>query len=213
MSDRRAKAVWYLQSAEVHISAELGFLPYEWGDSPPVLDSERLRLRPLRERDVDDLFGLFADPDVMRYWSSPAFHERAQAERLIEEVRRGFASRAFVQWGIARRADDVVLGTCSLFRIEPVHRRAEIGFALRRLDWGRGIASEAVATVVQFAFGSLGLIRIEADVDPRNDRSIRLLERLGFEREGYLRSRYIVSGEIQDTVFLGLLREAWCAGR
>ena len=193
----------------MRISAELDSIAYEWGDTPPVLDSQRLRLRPLREGDVEDVFGVFGDPDVMRYWSTPVFREHAQAERLIAEVRQGFATRTFVQWGIARREDDVVLGTCSLFRIEPVHRRAEIGFALRRLDWGRGLASEAVATAIEFAFGPLDLIRLEADVDPRNDRSIRLLERLGFEREGYLRNRYVVSGEIQDTVFLGLLREAW----
>lgn len=205
--------MWYLQSAEAHISAALGLLPHEWGDSPPVLDSQRIRLRPLREDDIDDLFGVFGDPDVMRYWSSPVFGDRAQAQRLIADVRQGFATRSFIQWGIARCEDDVVLGTCTLFRIEPVHRRAEIGFALRRLDWGRGIASEAVATAIEFAFGPLDLIRIEADVDPRNDRSIRLLERLGFEREGYLRSRYIVSGEIQDTVYLGLLRETWCGRR
>jgi RimJ/RimL family protein N-acetyltransferase len=193
----------------VRISAEPGFLAYEWGDSPPVLDSEQLRLRPLREPDVDDLFGVFGDPDVMRFWSTPVFRERAQAEKLIAQVRQSFATRSCIQWGIARREDDVVLGTCTLFRIEPVHRRAEIGFALRRGDWGRGLAGEAVATALEFAFGPLDLIRIEADVDPRNDRSIRLLERLGFEREGYLRNRYIVSGEIQDTLFLGLLREDW----
>jgi RimJ/RimL family protein N-acetyltransferase len=170
-------------------------------------------LRPLNDGDVDDIFGVFGDPDVMRYWSFPAFRERAQAEGLIEEIRQRFATRTFVQWGIARREDGVVLGTCSLFRIEPVHRRAEIGFALRRGDWGRGLAGEAVATALEFAFGPLDLIRIEADVDPRNDRSIRLLERLGFQREGYLRNRYIVAGEIQDTLFLGLLRDEWSARR
>lgn len=193
----------------MRISAELGSLAYEWGDSPPVLDSEQLRLRPLREPDVDDLFGVFGDPDVMRFWSTPVFRERAQAEKLIAQVRQSFATRSCIQWGIARREDDVVLGTCTLFRIEPMHRRAEIGFALRRADWGRGLAGEAVATALEFAFGPLDLIRIEADVDPRNDRSIRLLERQGFQREGYLRNRYIVSGEIQDTLFLGLLREEW----
>lgn len=186
---------------------------YEWGESPPILESTRIRLRPLDGGDVDAIFGVFGDPDVMRYWTFPAFRERAQAEGLIEEVRQRFATRTFVQWGIARREDGVVLGTCSLFRIEPVHRRAEIGFALRRGDWGRGLAGEAVATALEFAFGPLDLIRIEADVDPRNDRSIRLLERLGFQREGYLRNRYIVAGEIQDTLFLGLLRDEWSARR
>jgi RimJ/RimL family protein N-acetyltransferase len=66
-----------------------------------------------------------------------------------------------------------------------------------------------VGAVLEFAFGTLDLIRVEADVDPRNERSLRMLERLGFVREGFLRSRYVVAGEIQDTVFLGLLREEW----
>lgn len=178
-----------------------------------MLESTRLRLRALGDRDVDDVFAIFGDPDVMRYWSFPAFRERDQAMRLIETIRRDFAARTSVLWGVACRDDDVVVGTCRLFHFEAEHRRAEIGFALRRGDWGQGLASEAVATVVDFAFGPLDLIRIEADADPRNERSIRLLERLGFVREGLLRHRYIVAGEVQDTLYLGLLREDWSARR
>ena len=62
---------------------------------------------------------------------------------------------------------------------------------------------------MRFAFEELGLRRIEADVDPRNEASIRLLERLGFQREGYLRERWLVDQEINDTVFYGLLRREW----
>jgi ribosomal-protein-alanine N-acetyltransferase len=185
--------------------------PYEWGESPPVLESASLRLRPLVDSDVDDVFGIFGDPEVMRYWSFPAFRARSQAEQFMATIRQAFAARTSVLWGIVRREDDVLLGTCRLFHFESEHRRAEIGFALRRGDWGRGLASEAVAAVLDFAFGPLDLIRIEADADPRNERSIRLLERLGFRREGLLRNRYIVAGEVQDTLFLGLLREDWAA--
>lgn len=186
---------------------------FEWGEGPPPLGSARVRLRALRDGDVDALFGLFGDPEVMRYWSSPAFRERPEAEELLAQVRQGFAARTEIRWGIARRGDDVVVGTCSLFRLEPQHRRAEIGFAICRGEWGRGLAAEAVATALEFAFGPLDLIRVEADVDPRNERSTRLLERLGFQREGVLRSRYIVAGEVQDTLYLGLLRDEWGARR
>jgi RimJ/RimL family protein N-acetyltransferase len=196
-------------SGGVAIPEEHPFAGVTWGESPPLLESSRIRLRELRGTDAGELFGLFGDPEVMRYWSFPAFRERAQADELLDRIRQAFAARTAIQWGIARQEDDVVMGTCSVFRLEPVHRRAEIGFALRRGDWGRGLASEAVASALDFAFEHLGLIRVEADADPRNHRSIRLLERLGFRREGVLRHRYIVAGEVQDTLYLGLLREEW----
>ena len=69
--------------------------------------------------------------------------------------------------------------------------------------------SEALATLLDFAFGTLKLRRLEADVDPRNENSLRILGRLGFRREGLLRERWNVNGEIQDSVFLGLLACEW----
>lgn len=68
---------------------------------------------------------------------------------------------------------------------------------------------EALQALFNYAFGVLDKHRIEADVDPRNTASIRTLERLGFQREGYLRERWHVNGEIQDALFYGLLRPNW----
>jgi RimJ/RimL family protein N-acetyltransferase len=68
---------------------------------------------------------------------------------------------------------------------------------------------EAVSAVLDYAFGTLGLHRIEADSDPRNDASMALLERLGFQREGFQRERYFDLGEIQDAVLFGLLAREW----
>jgi len=113
------------------------------------------------------------------------------------------------QWGIARRDDPRVLGTCTLYHLDPPHRRAELGFALSPPHWGRGLMHEALGVVIGFAFETLDLHRLEADVDPRNDRSIRTVERHGFRLEGRLRERYHVNGELQDTAFYGLLRREW----
>lgn len=97
----------------------------------------------------------------------------------------------------------------SLFHLDEGNRRAEVGFALRRSVWGRGYATEAVSAVIGQAFGPLGLHRLEADIDPRNDASGRLLQRLGFRYEGPLRQRWIVVGEVCDSAFYGLLRAEW----
>jgi RimJ/RimL family protein N-acetyltransferase len=102
-----------------------------------------------------------------------------------------------------------VFGTCTLFSVSVDHRRAEIGFAVAREDWGRGLASEAVEILLGFAFSILGLHRVEADTDPQNVRSLLLLERQGFKREGYARERWHHLGRVHDAVLLGLLAREW----
>jgi RimJ/RimL family protein N-acetyltransferase len=179
------------------------------GDRLPTLDADRVRLRWLTHDDADALFEVFSDPEVTRYWSNPAWKERAEASRLIEQIHECFATKSLFQWGIARRADDRVVGTCTLARIDAANRRAEIGYALARRSWGGGIAREAIARVIAFAFDELHLHRIEADVDPRNARSIASLTRLGFQYEGHLRERWHVGDEICDSLFYGLLRREW----
>ena len=169
----------------------------------PTLATGRLRLRELGTRDVDALYAVFSDAEVMRYWSRPAFATRDEAVEYLEHIHRGRAQRRLWQWGIATSDDDVVIGTCTLFANDGW--RAEIGFALGRTHWGRGYAREAVACVVAYAFDTLRLHRLEADIDPRNAASCALVERFGFRLEGRLRERYCVAGDVQDTALYGLL--------
>jgi ribosomal-protein-alanine N-acetyltransferase len=182
---------------------------FEWGSRLPILKTPRLTLRSLSEPDVADVFAVFSDPGVMRYWDGAVMTTLQDAMKYIDHIHRGFRRRELFQWGIAETATDAVLGTCTLTHVSPAHQRSEIGFALRQVRWGQGLGTEAVTAVIGFAFDSLDLNRIEADVDPRNERSLRLLERLGFQREGHLRQRYYVNGERQDTLMLGLLRSDW----
>ena len=184
-------------------------MAFAWGEHLPALTGKRVVLRELLPSDVPGLYTIFSDPAVMRYWSTPAFQDVSEAVRLYEKIQEGFRSRQLFQWGIADAQD--LLGTCTLFHLDPIHRRAEIGYALGQRFWGQGLARDAVTTVIDFAFDRLDLHRIEADVDPRNSRSLGLLERLGFRREGCLRERYQVNGEIQDALLLGLLRSEWTA--
>ena len=180
----------------------------------PTLDGTRVRLRQIEDADVPALFTIFGDPEVTRYWSWPAYTEEASARRLLEEIRQGLADCTLLQWGIATHEDDALVGTCTIARPNAEHRRAEIGFALARTAWGNGYASDAVRLAIAYAFDVLDLNRLEADVDPRNTASLRTLEKLGFVREGYQRERYLLNGEVQDSVLLGLLRREWrVAGR
>ena len=175
----------------------------------PTLDATRLRLRAVVEADVPDLLAVFGDAEVCRYWSRPALADAAQAADLQREIAALFAERTLFQWAIADRATDRLIGTCTLAELSAEHRRAAVGYALRRDAWGRGHATDALRALLAFAFDALRLHRLEADVDPRNAASIRVLERLGFRYEGCLRERWHLSGELQDAALYGLLAREW----
>ena len=186
------------------INARLAGLP-----GFPVLTGQRVRLRGPGAQDVDDVFALFSHPDVMRYWSSAPMRVRMQAEGKLEEMLEGFARRDSLNWLIAARRGDRAIGSCTLYRFDARHRRAELGYALHPQWWGQGLASEAVALALDWGFQRLGLHRIEADIDPRNEASRQLLARLGFRREGLLRQRFLIDGSASDSEIFGLLQEEW----
>jgi RimJ/RimL family protein N-acetyltransferase len=179
------------------------------GDALPTLDAPRVRLRWLTGRDVDALFAIFSDEVMMRYWSTPPMKEHAEAEEYLARIHSGFANKSLFQWGVERKGDGELLGTCTLFSIHRANMRAEVGYCLRSAHWGHGYMSEALAALIDHAFGVLELRRLEADVDPKNANSLRILGRMGFQREGLLRERWNVGGDIQDSVFLGLLAREW----
>ncbi|QQS41351.1 MAG: GNAT family N-acetyltransferase [Acidobacteriota bacterium] len=184
---------------------------FEWGDELPRLEGERLVLRQMRESDAEDVFAIFGDDEVIRYWSSPAHGSIDDARELISDTRKQFEARTMFEWGAALKENDRVIATFSLLNVDMPHRRAEVGYALNREYWGGGYATEGFDLLVAFAFGPLNLHRLEADVHPENAGSFRLLEKNGFKQEGYLRERWHHLGRIEDGVYLGLLRPEWLA--
>ncbi len=178
-------------------------------DTLPRIDAARVTLRWLTDEDASSLFSIFSDAEVMRYWSSLPLTELEGARKLLADIHDFFRQRTLFQWGIARNTDDRIIGTCTLFNIDLGNRRAELGYALGREHWGHGYMQEALGALLDFFFDDLNMHRLEADVDPRNASSVKTLERLGFQREGYLRERWLVGEEIQDALFYGLLRREW----
>lgn len=177
----------------------------------PVLETPRLRLRAYRAADAEAMFAIYSDPRVMRYWSFPPWVEQAQASAYVERALAGMDSGEIFPWAIADRDSDRLIGAVTLFSLHAEQLRAEIGYSLSPDYQGRGLAAEALRAALTHAFDQLGLVRLEADIDPRNEPSWRLLERLGFQREGLLRKRWRVNGEVCDTAFYGLLAEDFVA--
>jgi len=177
------------------------------------LTTERVNLRKLVQSDTTALFGMFSHPEVMRYWSRPAMTEMTQAEALFQQVQTDYETGSSLAMAIERRSDNIFVGNCTLHHFHDASRRAEIGYALARPFWGQGYMHEALQSLVTYAFEQLDLNRLEADIDPRNASSARSLDRLGFRKEGHLRERWIVNGEVSDTGYYGLLRSDWRRSR
>ena len=173
--------------------------------TPFVLRTPRLTLRFLEASDAEALFAIFSDPAVMRYWATGPWTTLEKAQTSVRDTLNDYRNGAALRMGIQIAGEAGIVGTCTLFGLLRATRRAEIGYALARRCWGRGLMHEALGSFLKHAFGALNLHRIEADIDPRNAPSARALERHGFQREGLLRERWIVDGEISDTALYGLL--------
>ena len=176
-----------------------------------TLSTDRLVLRPLLPTDADAVFAMRSDPIVQRYGSHPPWTDRQTAVAYIERDMGAMAAGNGAQFGIERREDGAVIGTCTLYALDAQSRHAECGYTLLPSAWGKGYASEATTRLLDWGFDELDLHRVEADIDPRNTASARVLERLGFKHEGHLRERWIVGGEISDSWLYGLLAREWKA--
>jgi [ribosomal protein S5]-alanine N-acetyltransferase len=168
----------------------------------------RLELRPLREADVAALFEIYSDPKAMRYWDAPTWKDEERGRVMVARD-LALTTREHLRLGIELTASAELLGTCSLWNINEQCRRAEVGYILGPRGWGRGYMHEALSALLDYGFAELDLNRVEADTDPGNERSVRLLERLGFAKEGFFRERVIVDGQVSDSAMYGLLRRDW----
>lgn len=165
------------------------------GATPNTDPSPRVTLRAFREEDAHALHPIFADPRAMRFWSTPPHRSFEETEAY---VRATMAAQA------AGEGDDqVVVHKGRIIGKAGLWDNEEIGFMLAPDIWGQGLAGEAVAAVIERA-RSRGVPHILADVDPRNEASLRLLRRCGFIETGRATATLQVGGEWVDSVYLEL---------
>jgi RimJ/RimL family protein N-acetyltransferase len=175
----------------------------------PTLSTARLRLRPFADDDAGPLFALHSSAYVLRYWDTPPWTEPGRAERFIAACRQLADEGTGARLAIDRVSDGSFIGWCSLTRWNPDYRSASLGYCLDGTAWGRGYATEAARAVLQWAFDTLDLNRVQAETDTRNLASARVLGKLGFVREGTLREDCVVNGDVSDSWVFGLLRREW----
>jgi RimJ/RimL family protein N-acetyltransferase len=170
-----------------------------------ILKTERLNLRPLEAEDAAAIHLMMSDAEVMAFWDSEVIDDPALTldivERHLDEAGRDEAR----YWTMQLAADGGFLGLCDLSEIDRRHSRADVGFMVERRYWGGGYTFEAMHAVIGHAAQGLRLKRLQARTHLGNVRSMRLLDRLGFKREGLLRGYVERDGERRDCVLFGLL--------
>ena len=162
--------------------------------------TERLLLRPAREDDLDPLHAILSHARAMAYWSSPPHGDIDQSRKWL---------RSMIDIRLPEGEDFIVELDGQLIGKAGLWRFPEIGFIFHPDQWGRGFATEALALVLDRAFGVHGLPKVDADVDPRNDASIKLLERLGFRETGRAEHTWHVGDQWCDSVYLELDPAGW----
>ncbi|MEU3401118.1 GNAT family N-acetyltransferase [Streptomyces filamentosus] len=175
----------------------------------PELHTARLRLRPFTDADAAPLYALHGSAHMMRYWDSPPWSEPARAQRFLAVCRRIEEEGTGARVAVDRLSDGAFLGWCGLTGWDPDFRSASLGYAFDADAWGRGYATETAHAVLRWAFDTLDLNRVQAETDTRNAASARVLEKLGFVREGTLREDCVVDGVVSDSWVFGLLRREW----
>lgn len=176
--------------------------------STPTLHTARLRLRPF--------------DDAMRTTSSRCTAARtccatgtrrrgptARAERFIASSRQMAEEGTGARLAVDRVGDGAFIGWCTLSRRNPDFRSASLGYCFDDAAWGHGYGTEAARELLRWAFDTLDLNRVQAETDTRNAASARVLEKLGFVREGTLREDCVVNGEASDSWLYGLIRREW----
>lgn len=175
----------------------------------PRLTTERLVLRRLQIEDAPALFSIYSDEESMRYFGIKPHETLSDTEALIRKLETLYASRRCIRWGVAFKDNDTLIGTCSLHHFDEGYHCVQTGYDLNRTLWGKGIMTEAMVAVLNFGFTDLGLHRIEAIIEIENERSRKLLLKLGFIYEGNLRQRYFRRGFFEDEHYFGLLEDEW----
>jgi ribosomal-protein-alanine N-acetyltransferase len=171
----------------------------------PIIETPRLILRDIQLKDAQRFFEIRSDQEVMRYMDREPFQFIEEAEEMIKASIEAYLQHTAVNWSITLKGSHEMVGYVSFLKWQREHFRAEVGYALLPVYQGKGIMSEALGAVIKYGFESMKLHRIEADVNPGNMASIKLLEKFGFHGEAYFRENIFFNGKFVDSVIYGLL--------
>ena len=171
----------------------------------PTFETERLLLRPLQHSDLDDFYEYAQDPGVYKTGMWQPYDSLESARKHLDELLSRYYD-GLMWWAIEYKVDKKMIGRIEISDVNRDDKHAEISYALNRTYWRQGIMTEASKRVIDYAFNKMQLNRLYARTLTDNEASSKLLEKLGFQREGHLREHTQVKGYAEDVYIYGFLK-------
>jgi|SRR5690606_20186026 len=171
----------------------------------PELETTRLRLREVVDNDVEEVFFLRSDKDVMKF--IPRYPAKTKQDALdhIEVLRKVKESQEGINWAITQKGNDTLIGMIGFYRMNKDAFRAEVGYILHPDYQGKGIISEALQKVMEFGFEQMKLHSITAIIDPENIASEKVLQKANFVKEAHFKEDFYFNGEFLDSVHYSII--------
>ncbi len=170
----------------------------------PILKTERLVLRKMERSDLEDVFAYASDPKVPEFLLWSVHPNKGYTKAYLALLQKRYAQGEFYDWGIDFNGH--IVGTVGFTSFSVEHGIGEVGYVLSSSVWGKGIASEALARIMEYGFCELGLNRIEARFMVENVKSENVLKRAGFTPEGVIRDGVYAKGKYRDVALYSILR-------
>ena len=171
----------------------------------PELFTERLLLREISAADVKEVFQLRSNKNVMQFIDKPLAQTTDDAMALIQKIEDGHEKNENITWAITLQNRPELIGTIGFWHIDKENYRAEIGYLLHPGFQGKRLMQEAIEMVLKYGFQTMRLHSVEANVNPANNASIKLLEKNKFVKEAHFKENYFYDGKFLDSAIYSLL--------
>ncbi|MGI8583535.1 MAG: GNAT family N-acetyltransferase [Chitinophagaceae bacterium] len=173
----------------------------------PILSTRRLELRQVNQQDINEIFFLRSDKRVLQFLGKAPEGSTEETSLFIKKISELENNNDGILWGIKLKEEKKLIGTICYWNIAKEHYRAELGYVLHPDFHGKGIMQEALSEVIKYGFTSMNLHSVEANTDPNNLSSTKLLERNNFIREGFFKENYFYDGKFFDTAVYSLINK------
>ncbi|MBU8725684.1 GNAT family N-acetyltransferase [Bacillus pumilus] len=175
----------------------------------PVVASKDVLLKKVEEHHLPELFSIYDNDTVFQYCGIIPKHNLQTVKKMIGHFERDYTKKSRVKWGIFQKnMPHTLVGIIEIMDLNQKVNAVTIGYFLAEKHWGKGIATEAVSTLVTFLFEEIDINRIQAEVMPANEVSKKVLLKNGFIKEGLLRQAVLWSGKgVVDLEIYSMLKE------
>lgn len=172
----------------------------------PILESDRLIFRAIKETDVHEIFALRSNPELMQYIPRPLLTNLEEAKAHMKIIQDKIDTNEGINWAMTEKGNDKLISLIGFYRIQNEHYRSEIGYMLLPEYQNKGYITEAIQTLLNFGFTEMGLHAVEAIIDPRNLASEKVLLKNGFIKEAHFVENFCFEGKFIDSAHYSILK-------